>query len=94
MYLPTPQRWHALVPVALEYVPAAQSVQVLSPPLEYVPAAQSMQVLFEEAPTVSENVPAAQATQVLAAEAPTAEETAEEYLPATHSSGGGQTNSW
>jgi hypothetical protein len=49
-----------------------------------------MQVLFEEAPTVSENVPAAQATQVLAVEAPKPEK----YLPAAHSSGGGQTNSW
>jgi hypothetical protein len=65
-YLPTPHRWHALLPVAFEYVPASQSVQVLSPPLEYVPAAQSMQVLFEEAPTVSEYEPGAQATQVSA----------------------------
>jgi hypothetical protein len=37
---------HALTPVALEYVPATQSMQVLTPvALEYLPATQSMQVL-------------------------------------------------
>jgi hypothetical protein len=66
VYLPTSHRWHALAPVAAEYFPAPQSVQLLSPSLEYAPAAQARQVLAEDALTVGENVPATQATQTVA----------------------------
>ena len=65
--LPMGHSWHTITPVAVEYFPAPQSKHTNAPWIEYVPAAQSMQVLFEEAPTISEYVPVAQATQVSAA---------------------------
>ena len=76
------------------YLPAAQSVQVLSPLLEYVPAAQSKHALMPsleyvpaaqarhaEAPTVAEYLPLAHGTQSVGASLPSVGR----YLPGTQS---------
>jgi hypothetical protein len=58
-YLPAAQLSHVGAPGVMEYLPAAQSVQVLSEAVEYVPAAQSLQTLDVVAPGVTEYLPAA-----------------------------------
>ena len=61
-YVPTPQFEHVTVAASLEYVPAAQSVQLLAPVPEYSPASQSVQTVAPE----GEYVPALQSDTVLA----------------------------
>ena len=60
---------HAVAPMAAEYVPAPQLMQVLptvAPTVvEYVPAPQLMQVLPTVAPTVVEYLPATQLAQLV-----------------------------
>jgi hypothetical protein len=85
VYLPTPHRWHALVPVTSEYFPAPQSkhADALDAPsvARYLPAAQALQVLVLLAPIVVEYVPVGHSTQSVAASWPSVSR----YLPAAQS---------
>ena len=78
VYLPTPHRWHALVPVTSEYFPAPQSkhADALDAPsvARYLPTPHSWHVLN---PAVAVYFPAAQSVQVLWPSL--------EYVPAAHS---------
>ena len=71
-----------VAPTVVEYLPAAQLMQVLATvaatAVEYLPATQSRHVVATDAPTFVEYLPAAQLMQVLA----TVAATAVEYLPA------------